>query len=378
MMAPSSDDLSPLFRPLAVGGLKLPNRIVMAPMSRYFAVNGSLDAEAVAYYRRRAEGGAGLLITEGLAISRTGAQSATIPHFFGERNLAQWRPVVTEVHSVGGKIFAQIWHVGQARFVEPGTDPEDAVGPSARIGQASDDLTYYRGRAMLDADIEQVVREYVTAAWAAQQLGFDGIEIHAAHGYLLDEFMWPRLNLRTDRYGGSIESRVFLAAEVVRAVRAAVGNGFPISYRFSQWKLPEFFAEKLFKTPQELEAFLRPLIDAGVDMFHASTRRYWQPEFPGSELTLAGWTRKLSGRVTIAVGSIGLSGALQTSMATVGETSESVMNLQPLADMIARDEIDLGAVGRAMLANADWADIVRNGNYSRLIPYSAGLLQSRN
>jgi 2,4-dienoyl-CoA reductase-like NADH-dependent reductase (Old Yellow Enzyme family) len=209
-------------------------------------------------------------------------------------------------------------------------------------------------------------------------LEFDGIEIHAAHGYLLDEFMWPRLNLRTDRYGGSIENRVMLACEVVRAIRVAVGGSFPISYRFSQWKLPEFFEEKLFKTPQELESFLRPLVDAGVDMFHASTRRYWKPEFEGSELTLAGWTKKLSGKVTIAVGSIGLSGALQTSMATVGEKSEAAMNLQPLADMIARDELDLAAVARAMLANADWAQIVRNREYSRLTPYSVDLLRARN
>jgi 2,4-dienoyl-CoA reductase-like NADH-dependent reductase (Old Yellow Enzyme family) len=135
----------------------------------------------------------------------------------------------------------------------------------------------------------------------------DGVEIHGAHGYLIDQFFWEGSNRRDDEYGGDLAGRSRFAIELIQAVRAAVGPDFPIIFRFSQWKQQDYTA-RLVQTPQALAAFLQPLSEAGVDIFHCSTRRFWEPEFDGSELNLAGWTRQLTGKPTITVGSVGLDG----------------------------------------------------------------------
>jgi 2,4-dienoyl-CoA reductase-like NADH-dependent reductase (Old Yellow Enzyme family) len=114
-------------------------------------------------------------------------------------------------------------------------------------------------------------------------------------------------NRRTDAFGGDAVERTRFATEVVRAVRAAIGPDFPLIFRYSQWKT-QVHSARLAETPDALESMLAPIADAGVDVFHASTRRFWQPEFEGSDLNLAGWTRKLTGRQTISVGSVSLGG----------------------------------------------------------------------
>lgn len=142
-------------------------------------------------------------------------------------------------------------------------------------------------------DIKEVIEAFARAARDAQMLGFDGVEIHGAHGYLIDQFFWDYTNKRTDQYGGkTLAERTRFAMELVQAVRNAVGKEFPIDFRFSQWKLGNYDA-KLAYSPEELESLLIPLSNAGVDIFRASTRRFWEPEFPGSPLNLAGWTKKL-------------------------------------------------------------------------------------
>ena len=159
---------------------------------------------------------------------------------------------------------------------------------------------------MSDADIADVIAAFATSARHAKELGFDGVEMHGAHGYLIDQFFWEGTNERDDAYGGDLGERTTFRRRDRRAPCAgAVGPDFPILLRFSQWKQQDF-AAKLAPTPQELEQFLAPLVDAGVDVFHCSTRRFWEPEFEGSDLNLAGWTKKLTGKPTITVGSVGL------------------------------------------------------------------------
>jgi 2,4-dienoyl-CoA reductase-like NADH-dependent reductase (Old Yellow Enzyme family) len=132
------------------------------------------------------------------------------------------------------------------------------------------------------------------------------VELHGAHGYLIDQFFWDGTNQRTDRYGGAtLVQRSQFAAEILRAVRAAVGADYPVIIRLSQWKSQDFTVQ-LAKTPQEMEAWLRPLADAGADLFHCSQRRFWEPEFEGCDLNFAGWAKKLIGKPTITVGSVGL------------------------------------------------------------------------
>jgi len=160
-----------------------------------------------------------------------------------------------------------------------------------------------------EAEVLDMAQAYADAAGDAKRLGFDCVELHGAHGYLIDKFFWERTNQRTDRFGGSIEKRAEFAAEAIRRCRLAVGE-LPIIIRISQWKSRNYDA-KVATTPQELERWVKVLVNAGVDAIHCSQRRILEPEFPSVDgphgLNLAGWVKKLSGLPTISVGSVGLS-----------------------------------------------------------------------
>ncbi|MDB5985176.1 MAG: putative oxidoreductase [Nevskia sp.] len=352
-----------LFERVSLGSLTLPNRIVMAPMTREFAVAGVLSAEAPAYYARRARGGAGLIITEGTAIPHPVAQqSRRIPHLYGDAALARWREVVDAVHAEGSRIFVQLWHCGLGRLNDETDNPEaPSIAPSA-IGRRP-------VRAMTEADVAEVIAAFAGAASTAKHLGFDGVEIHGAHGYLLDQFLWTRTNRRGDRYGGDLLARTRFAAAVVAAIRASVGRFFPIMFRFSQWKGGHYDA-KLVSSPQELEILLRPLADAGVDIFDASTRRFWLPEFAGSDLNLAAWAKKVSGRPSLTVGSVGLEGPLDGNyIGEMSATPVSIANLKELLRMLERGDFDLVALGRMLLCNPEWPARVRQGRFENLQSY---------
>ncbi|MGV9266424.1 NADH:flavin oxidoreductase [Kitasatospora sp. NPDC003701] len=359
-----------LSRPLALNGLTVPNRIVMAPMTRMFSPGGVPGEDVQGYYARRAAAGVGLIITEGTYVGHESAgQSDRIPRFHGEEQLAGWAKVAEAVHAAGGTIMPQLWHIGMVRKQgEPPFADAPAVGPSGlRI-----DGTEGTGRAMTRSDLDDVIGAFAEAAAAAERTGFDGVELHGAHGYLLDQFLWAGTNRRTDAYGGDHVDRTKFAAEIVAAVREAVSPGFPVVFRYSQWK-QEAYDARLAETPEELEAVLAPLAAAGVDVFHASTRRYWEPEFEGSDLNLAGWTKKLTGRPTITVGSVGLDGDVIAAFA--GEGSE-VQGIDNLLDRLERDEFDLVAVGRALLQDPQWAAKVLAGRYDELKPYDAAALKT--
>lgn len=360
-----------LLRPLTLGGLTLPNRIVMAPMTREFSPGGVPGEDVAAYYARRAAGGVGLIITEGTYIGHESAGSSDrVPRIHGEQALAGWAGVTDAVHSAGGKIMSQLWHVGMDR--KPGTPPVPAAPPMGPSGIAVDGTE--SGRAMTRTDIDDVVAAYATAAEAAERIGFDGVEIHAGHGYLIDQFLWERTNRRTDAYGGNLVARSRFAAEVIAAVRRAVSSGFPITLRFSQWKMGAYDA-RLARSPQELEALLAPLADAGADAFHCSTRRFHQPEFDGSDLNLAGWTKKLTGKPAISVGAIGLDNEFTDVIQ--GRQGE-VTGIGELLDRMERDEFDLAAVGRALLGDPDWLTKVLTDRTADLSPFHVGLLAALN
>ncbi|WP_231873326.1 MULTISPECIES: NADH:flavin oxidoreductase [Kitasatospora] len=359
-----------LSRPVAINGLTVPNRIVMAPMTRKHSPGGVPGADVRAYYARRAAAGVGLIVTEGTYVGHESAgQSDSIPRFHGEEQLAGWAKVAEEVHAAGGTIVPQLWHIGMVRRAgEPPFPEAPAVGPSG----IRPDGTEGAGRAMTRADLDAVIGAFAEAAAAAERTGFDGVELHGAHGYLIDQFLWAGTNRRTDAYGGDPVARTRFAAELVAAVRAAVSPRFPVLFRFSQWKTDGYDA-RLAETPQELEAVLAPLAAAGVDAFHASTRRYWTPEFAGSDLNLAGWTRKLTGLPTVTVGSVGLDGDFLRAFAGEGAPARG---LDDLLDRLERDEFDLVAVGRALLQDPQWAAKVLAGRHTELQPYDAASLQT--
>lgn len=356
-----------LFAPVYINRLRLPNRIVMAPMTRAASPDGVPGPDVAAYYRRRAEGGVGLIVTEGTWIPHPVAGfTPRVPRFYGEDALAGWRRVCEDVHAAGGRICPQLWHVGAC--LSPGDAPASgvvAVSPSG-IGRPAGTPA----RAMTEADINAVTEAYAQAAGHAKTLGFDGIEIHAAHGYLIDQFFNPATNHRTDAYGGDITRRTRFAAGIVREIRRRTAPDFPIVLRYSQWKLHDYEA-KPFKSPTELAEFLAPLVEAGVDAFHCSTRRYWQPEFEGSPLNLAGWTKRLTGLPTITVGSVTLANELMSGLPQADTTG-----IDDLLERLTREEFDLVAVGRALIANPSWAAIIRSGELHQLQPFDSRTLSS--
>jgi 2,4-dienoyl-CoA reductase-like NADH-dependent reductase (Old Yellow Enzyme family) len=355
-------DSQALFRPFLLGALELKNRIVMAPMTRNLSPGNIPNDEVVAYYRRRAAGGTGLIITEGTCIDHIAASGyPDVPYFHGSAALAGWQHVVEAVHDEGGKIAAQLWHVGAMR--KAGTPPEgDVDGYSPSGMNVPGKVNRY---VMSGADIQAVIDAFAKGAATARALGFDAVEIHGAHGYLIDQFFWAGTNVREDQYGGSMDNRGRFCREIIEAVRREVGDEYPVILRFSQWKQQDFEA-RLATTPEQLTQFLTPLSEAGVDIFHCSTRRFWEPEFDGSELNLAGWTKKITGKPTITVGSVGMNTDFIPLPGEATFREAEPANLDVLLERIARDEFDLVAVGRAMLANPDWANRVRDGELSQM------------
>jgi len=351
-----------LFTPFSIKNVTLPNRIVMAPMTRSKSPGGIPGEDVAAYYRRRAEGGVGLIVTEGTYPPDPSAGfDPGVPRMYGQSALDGWRRVVSQVHAAGGHIFSQLWHVGlQTSSGPPPPEGAHPIGPSGEYG-------------MTQHQIDKAIEAYAQAAASAREIGFDGVEVHAAHGYLIDQFFWEKTNQRTDRYGGDLVARTRFAAEVIREVRRRIGPEFPLVLRFSQWKIGDFSA-KLAANPSELEAFLRPLVDAGADVLHCSTRRFWDPEFEGSDLNLAGWARKLTGKPTITVGSVTLGEDVMTSFGS--PDSVSVTGLDQLLERLERGEFDLVAIGRALIANPQWAQKVKAGALADLRPFDRGVLTS--
>jgi 2,4-dienoyl-CoA reductase-like NADH-dependent reductase (Old Yellow Enzyme family) len=282
-----------------------------------------------------------------------------IPRFHGEAELAAWKRVVDEVHAGGGLIAPQLWHVGAVRSrSETWQPPGPYDSPS---GYSSPGKQF--GEPMSEEEVADAIRAFADAAANAKALGFDAIELHGAHGYLIDQFFWDGTNVREDAYGSKeLPGRARFAADILRAVRKAVGPDYPVIIRVSQWKQQDFTV-KLAHDPKALEAWLGPLVDAGADVIHCSQRRFWEPEFDGSDLNFAGWTKKITGVPTITVGSVGLSGDFIGGYA--GEKSEPA-SLDRLEEMLDRGDFDMVAVGRALLQDPEWVVKIREGRHAEL------------
>jgi len=220
---------------------------------------------------------------------------------------------------------------------------------------------------MTFAEIDQVIGAFARAAQESEKLGFDGIELHAAHGYLVDQFLWKVTNLRQDRFGGDVASRSQFAADIIAACRESVSDSFPIFVRISQWKTVDFTA-RLFDSPREIDEGLAPLVAAGASLIHCSTRRFWEPEFDSSELTFAGWVRKVTGLPTMTVGSVGLQGPSFLDTLVKGEGAE-VADLSALEILFAQEQFDLVAVGRALISDPDLITKVRLGRLDERVRF---------
>jgi 2,4-dienoyl-CoA reductase-like NADH-dependent reductase (Old Yellow Enzyme family) len=349
-------DVSPLFTPFRLGHLELANRFVMPAMQRGMCDQGRPKPELAQYYARRAEGGVPLIIGESSAIDHPSATAQPNSSWLTPATADAWARCVGAVRNAGGHMLLQLWHEGAVR------NDGNALSPSGRVhpGKAN-------GRAMTLEEMKAIGEGFVRSACVARDIGASGIEVHCAHGYLLDQFLWQGSNVREDGYGGpDIADRVRFPAEIVSAIRHECGPHFLISLRFSQWKEVDYGA-KVAANPDELERMVTILREAGVDVLHCSTRRFWEPEWAGDGKNLAGWVKALSGLPTITVGSVGLDTDVMTTFMEARDPSPRVAEaVADLETRMAAGEFDLVAVGRALIGDPDFVEKLANRDHGAI------------
>jgi 2,4-dienoyl-CoA reductase-like NADH-dependent reductase (Old Yellow Enzyme family) len=344
-------DITPLLQPLRIRRLQLRNRFVMPGMQRYWCADGAPDHRLRDYYRRRVLGGAALIISESCAIDHPSATKNPTFARISPDTRAAWRACVAGVHEAGGAMFLQLWHQGAVNYGgDADINPEFvALSPS---GLAHPGESF--GRAATEAELSSIKRAFVQGALDAEELGADGVELHSAHGFLLDQFLWPGTNVRTDRYGGpAITDRATFVAEVAAAVRDATGPDFVISVRISQWKESDYDA-RIVEEPAQLGQLISTLRSAGADMFHVSTRRFWAPEWDGSDLGLAGWAKSFTDAPVIAVGSVGLDKDVMASLNGEEAEQTGARRIDELMRRFQRGDFDLVSVGRSQIGDPEW------------------------
>ena len=329
-----------------IAGHTLRNRLAVAPMTRVSATAaGDATAAMADYYERFAKGGFGLVISEGLYTDQAHSQGyLNQPGMASDQQAHAWQAVIQRIKAHQGMVFAQLMHAGalsQGNRFKPGTAAPSAVRPKG------EQMRFYYGegryaepRTMSDEDIADVISTFASAAQRAMQVaGFDGIEIHGANGYLLDQFLTDYSNQRADRWGGSSERRLQLTLEVIKAVRASVGD-VPLGVRISQGKVNDF-QHKWAGGEQDAAVIFGSLQAAGVDFIHVTEHQAWQPAFAGNPASLVKLARRYApGSLLIANG--GLEDPLR-------------------ADTALDEGADIIALGKAALANPDYPQRLAGG-----------------
>ncbi|MGO1070733.1 oxidoreductase [Lysobacter sp. CA199] len=336
--ADASIPTSPLFAPLRVGTLTVRNRLAVAPMTRISAApDGQPTRRMGKYYAAFADGGFGLVISEGIYTDKAYAQGYQFqPGLSDDAQRDAWRPIVEGVHERGGRMIAQLMHAGALAQANP--HRADTRGPSA-VRPKGVQMAFYRGSGeyrlptpMSEAEIAAAVDGFAQAATRAREAGFDGVELHGANGYLLDQFLSEGVNLREDRYGGDLQRRLRLTVETVEAVREAVGPDFPLGVRVSQAKVNDF-VHKWSGGVEQAAAIFGTLGKLPIDYLHTTEFEAWQPAF-GDGLSLAALAKRHAQVPVFANGSLHLR--------------------EEAAALLARGDADLVALGRGALTHSDW------------------------
>lgn len=340
---PSTADTC-MFSPVKLGELMLRNRLAVAPMTRVSATaDGLATQQMAAYYAAFAAGGFGLVVTEGVYTDRAYSQGYLFQP--GLTNAAQrdaWRRVVEGVHREGAHVVAQLMHAGALSQGNPYR--ADSIAPSV-VQPRGHQMSFYRGggpyplpKAMSTAEIEEVVDGFATAAGLAKAAGFDGVEIHGANGYLLDQFLTEYTNQRMDRYGGETARRLRLISDVIQAVRAAVGREFLVGLRISQGKVNDF-THKWAGREVDAESIFGGLAGQPIDYVHPTEFEAWQPAFAERGPSLAALAMKYTSAKVVANGSLH----------------------DPLrvAQLLRGGDADLVSLGRGALMHPDWPERAR-------------------
>lgn len=335
-----------LFTPLRVGGLSLPNRLAVAPMTRVSATpEGHATEQMADYCGAFAAGGFGLVVTEGIYTDKAHAQGYLFqPGLADDAQRDAWRTVVDRVHAHGGRIVAQLMHAGALSQGNPHRIATKAPSVVLPRGQQ---MPFYRGEgpyrmpeAMSAEDISEAVEGFAHAARRAREAGFDGVEIHGANGYLLDQFLTAHTNLREDHYGGSLANRLRLTVEVVEAVRRATTGRFVVGVRTSQGKVNDF-THKWEGGEADAAQIFAKLGALPIDYLHTTEFEAWRPAFGEHGPSLAALARQHVSMPVLANGSL--------HDATQAE------------GMVARREADFVSLGRGALTHADWPARLRAG-----------------
>ncbi|ALU73430.1 NADH:flavin oxidoreductase (plasmid) [Rhodococcus erythropolis R138] len=338
-MTHAATSVDTLFQTARLGQTTLSNRVAVAPMTRVSGdPDGSANERNAAYYEVFARGGFGLLITEGLYPDTEYSQGyLNQPGLATEAHAQSWTPVVDRVHSAGAKIFAQLMHAGAQS--QGNRYAASSVAPS-KVPPRGEQLGFYGGigpyptpQALTGSDIVEVRAGFARAARNAVRAGFDGVEIHGANGYLLDQFLTDYMNQRNDEYGGSVENRIRFFCEVIAETREAVGTELTIGVRISQSKVSDY-AHRWSGGESDAAVIFTALAEAGVDYVHTTEYDATAPAFPDSDRTLASFAAEHSKLPVIANGQLGDPAAA--------------------ASMVEQGSAEVVALGKAALANRDW------------------------
>ncbi|MEO0062139.1 MAG: hypothetical protein RLZZ08_699 [Pseudomonadota bacterium] len=362
--------LAPLFQPLTLGGVTLRNRFAMPAMQIGFTERCGPSPRMIDYLRERAEGGVGLVFSESCAPDHPSAYWQESFCVLNAATRAGWGAAIAGVKQAGSAFVMQLWHPGAQRVPVAGFAHADAdtISPSGLI--AGDRAN---GRAMSAAEMDDLAAAFVAAAAQARALGADGVELHAAHGYLLDQFLWHETNRREDGTGGAeVAARARYPMQLAQAIRAECGPDFLISLRFSQFKEVDYGA-RVFATPEELAQFGALARAAGIDMLNVSSRSFTRPEWPELDpaLGMAGWTRRQTGLPVMTTGSVGLSSDVFADLFDGHDPAlQLAADLVELARRMAAGEFDLVGVGRMHIANPDFVNRIAAGDLAALRVYN--------
>jgi 2,4-dienoyl-CoA reductase-like NADH-dependent reductase (Old Yellow Enzyme family) len=346
-----------MFEPLTIRQLTVANRFVMPAMQRSWCDEGRPTDLLSDYYCRRVAGGVGLIITEACAVDHPTATHSAKYGWMSPRTSDAWRRCIGRVRDAGGHLFVQLWHEGAVRVGGGEPTLAESLSPSGLVGRGRSN-----GRPATLAELDEIRAAFVRSALIAREAGASGIELHACHGYFLDQFLWAETNQRTDRFGGATAvERAAYVISVIEAVRDAVGD-FPISLRLSQWKEVDYGA-RIVTGPDELAALVAVFRAAGADMFHASTRRFWTPEWPGldPDLGLAGWMKRSTDAVVIAVGSVGLDIDVMANVSGTRATSSGADGYREMVRRFERGDFDMMSIGRGQIGDPQWVNTLRSG-----------------
>lgn len=348
-----------LFQPGRIGSLEIKNRMVTAPMTRVSAdPDGVPNPPMIDYYRAYGEGGFGLVITEGTYIDETHAQGyRNQPGIANERHVEGWRPIVEAVHATGTPIFQQLIHAGA--LIQESASDRGAIAPSA-IQPKGEKLPFYYGEGPFDVpaeisegQIEETVNGFADAARRSLEAGFDGVEIHGANGYIVDQFLTTYTNQRTDGFGGSLDNRLRFPAAVLRAVVEAVGDRGQVGIRISQTKVNDF--EHVWEGGvDDARMVFSTLAAENPDYIHISTHKGLETVF-GTDRHLADYAKEYSGLTIVACGAL---------------------NDPERADgIVARGEADFTAMAKGALADPSLPSKVGAG--IEPIPFDRGMISPK-